>query len=64
MSDVIVERQWPEPLANADMLEMTALAETCLDIHRISWSSSFLSAPRHTRTRRRCTTRSSTAAPS
>jgi len=44
MSDVIIERRWPEPLSAAHMQAMQEFAETCLDIHRVSWSSSLLSA--------------------
>lgn len=38
-----MERQWPDPLTDADMRAMIETGEGCLGIHRVAWVSSLLS---------------------
>ncbi len=44
MTEVLVERNWEEPLTDADMQIMFSNALGCLNIHRVDWSGSLLSA--------------------
>jgi hypothetical protein len=44
MNDILVERHWPQPLNEASMWAMLAVADGCLGIHRLVWCSSLLSA--------------------
>jgi hypothetical protein len=44
MTDILVERRWPQPLTEADMDAMMAAAEGCMGIHRITWHGSLLSS--------------------
>lgn len=44
MNDVFVERRYETPLGDADMQAMVQSAGTCLDIHRVTWHRSLLSA--------------------
>ncbi len=44
MTEVLVERHWDPPLTDADMGRMFESAAGCLDIHRVGWNGSLLSA--------------------
>lgn len=44
MVDTFIERQWPQPLTEADMQRLLASTESCLRIHRVKWCGSVLSA--------------------
>lgn len=44
MTEVFVERHWESPLTDADMERMFESSAGCLDIHRVSWNGSLLSA--------------------
>jgi hypothetical protein len=44
MTDILVERHWPQPLTEAGMFAMMSAAEGCMGIHRITWQGSLLSA--------------------
>jgi hypothetical protein len=44
MTEVLVERHWEAPLTDADMQGMFENAVGCLDIHRVGWNGSLLSA--------------------
>jgi len=44
MTDILVERQWPQPLTEHAMMAMFSAAESCLVIHRLAWCGSLLSA--------------------
>ena len=43
MTDIFMERQWPQPLVEADMQAMMQTID-CLDVHRLQWCGSLLSA--------------------
>lgn len=47
MSDIFVERQRQEPLTEAGFWSLAAEANGCLDLHRVSWASSLVSADGH-----------------
>lgn len=45
MTDIFMERRWPQPVTEADMQAMVADVG-CLSIHRLQWCASLLSADR------------------
>lgn len=44
MTPVIVEREWDQPRSDADLQDMLANSEGCLETHRCKWHGSLLSA--------------------
>lgn len=44
MTEILVERHWDTPLTEADLLSAFSNAAACLNIHRVDWSGSLLSA--------------------
>ena len=46
MSDVFLEREFADPLTDADLVSMTSDTTTCFDLHRVEWEESLLSADR------------------
>jgi hypothetical protein len=44
MTDVLVERYSEEPLTDAELLRMMKAGAGCLDVHRVQWKRSLLSA--------------------
>jgi hypothetical protein len=47
MTEVVVERRSEQPLSHADFVSMSAAASGCLDLHRVLWRGSQLSADGH-----------------
>jgi hypothetical protein len=43
MTDIFMERQWPQPLTETDMQGMMS-SLSCLGVHRVDWCGSLLSA--------------------
>jgi hypothetical protein len=46
VTDVLVERHWKAPLTDVDIQRMFERSAGCLDVHRVSWNGSLLSADR------------------
>jgi len=44
VTDVLVERHWEAPLTDVDVQRMFESSAGCLDIHRVRWNESLLSA--------------------
>ncbi len=44
MMEVLVERHWEAPLTDVDVQRMFESSAGCLDIHRVRWNESLLSA--------------------
>jgi len=44
MTDVLVERHAPEPLSEQGLLEMSEAGHGCMDLHRVHWNRTLLSA--------------------
>jgi len=47
MTEVLVERHMEEPLSDQALAIMSALGRGCLDLHRVNWHRTLLSADRH-----------------
>lgn len=47
MTEVLVERHWATPLADADIQHLFEITGGCLDIHRVNWRGSLLALDGH-----------------
>lgn len=47
MTEILVERHWDTALTEADLMTAFGNTAVCLDIHRVDWSGSLLSADGH-----------------
>ena len=47
MNDILVERNWPDPLTDQAFWSIAEQAGGCLGLHRVSWKSSLLSLDGH-----------------
>jgi len=47
MTEILVERHWDDALTEADLMTAFGNAAVCLNIHRVDWSGSLLSADGH-----------------